>query len=248
MFVYLIITNNIKESRQFEKRMEERKAAEEFSKNALREKDILLAEIHHRVKNNLAIISSLLNLQVGTTGNEEARNILKDSKNRVKSMSLIHDSLYKSKNLSEIDFAEYTNKLIDEINASYPTLTKNITVKKRVSPVIMNVVNAIPCGLILNELFTNCYKHAFVGRDKGTIDLTISEDIEEDMVYIKIKDDGVGLHENYDKKDSLGLIVIQSLCEQLDAKYSFTSDHGTRFEMRFKKSESDEKELKERWN
>ena len=175
-FMYLTIANNVKESIVYEQRINERKATEQAIKNALHEKDILLAEIHHRVKNNLAIIASLFNLQIGSTENEEAKNILLDSKNRVKSMALIHDSLYKNESLSEIDFAKYTKELINEIHSSYPSISNSINVNTTISDVTLNVNSAIPCGLILNELLTNSYKHAFKGRDKGVIDIHFSKE------------------------------------------------------------------------
>lgn len=230
-FMYLTISNNIKESKIFEQRINERKATELVIKAALTEKNILLAEIHHRVKNNLAIIASLLNLQLGSIENEEAKAILTDSKNRVKSMALIHDSLYKSENLSEIDFSEYTKELIDEIQYSYPTLANTITVNTSITNVTLNVNTAIPCGLILNELLTNCYKHAFEGRGNGIIDVLFYT--KNEKVILKVKDNGVGLKEGYEQSDSLGMVVIHSLCDQLSGKCSFSIDNGTSFEMAF---------------
>jgi len=230
-FMYLTISNNIKESKIFEQRINERKATELVIKAALTEKNILLAEIHHRVKNNLAIIASLLNLQLGSIENKEAKAILTDSKNRVKSMALIHDSLYKSENLSEIDFSEYTKELIDEIQYSYPTLANTITVNTSITNVTLNVNTAIPCGLILNELLTNCYKHAFEGRGNGIIDVLFYT--KNEKVILKVKDNGVGLKEGYEHSDSLGMVVIHSLCDQLSGKCSFSIDNGTSFEMAF---------------
>jgi two-component sensor histidine kinase len=230
-FMFLTIASNVKESIIFEQRMNERKATEEAIKNALNEKDILLAEIHHRVKNNLAIIASLFNLQIGSIQNEDAKIILLDSKNRIKSMALIHDSLYKSESLSEIDFGKYTKELINEIQYSYPTIANNIKVNTTVSDVTLNVNTAIPCGLILNELLTNSYKHAFKGREKGVIDIRFSK--ENDILKLRVKDDGVGLKSGYQESDSLGLVVIHSLSDQLDGKCKFYVDNGTCFELEF---------------
>jgi two-component sensor histidine kinase len=230
-FMYLTISNNIKESVIFEQRINERKKTEQVIKSALNEKNILLAEIHHRVKNNLAIIAGLFSLQLGTIENEEAKEIITDSKNRVKSMALIHDSLYRSESLSEIDFAKYTKELIEEIHYSYPTLANNIKINTTISNVTLNVNSAIPCGLILNELLTNSFKHAFKGRENGQIDIHFSK--INNIIKLKVKDDGVGLKDGYDKKDSLGMVVINSLSEQLDGKCSFTVDNGTCFEMEF---------------
>jgi two-component sensor histidine kinase len=234
-FMYLTISSNIKESSIYEQRINDRKTTEQAIKAALTEKDILMAEIHHRVKNNLAIIASLFNLQLGTIENEEAKAILTDSKNRVKSMALIHDSLYRSESLSEVDFAKYTQELIREIHYSYPTLANNIAVSTTVSNVVLNVNNAIPCGLILNELLSNCFKHAFEGREKGRIEVNFSQSGHK--VKLKVKDDGVGLKEDYQKTESLGMVVIKSLCEQLDGNCKFTVDNGTCFEMEFEQTQ-----------
>lgn len=230
-FVYLTIASNIRENKVFEQRMNERKATEQAIKHALSEKDILLAEIHHRVKNNLAIIASLFNLQISTVENEDAKSILIESKNRVKSMALIHDRLYKSDNMSAVDFAKYVKELVDEIQYSYPTISGIVTVNTNISNVQLNVNTAIPCGLILNELLTNCYKYAFIGREKGVIDITFSS--TGNLIKLRVKDDGVGLKENYKESDSLGMVVIQSLSEQLDGTHQFIVDNGTCFELKF---------------
>jgi len=232
-FMYLTVSNNIKENGIFQQRIDERRASEQAIQAALNEKEILLAEIHHRVKNNLAVIASLFNLQIHSIENEEAKSILTDSRNRVKSMALIHDSLYNSEKLSEIDFAKYTTELIAEIHSSYPSLANNIKLTTSISDVTLNVNSAIPCGLILNELLTNCYKHAFKGRTQGTIEVFLSKN-EEQLINLKVKDDGVGLKADYDKNDSLGMVVINSLCDQLDGNCKYSVDNGTTFTMEFK--------------
>lgn len=234
-FMYLTISNNIRESEIFEQRLNERKATEHAIKNALLEKDILLAEIHHRVKNNLAIIASLFNLQISTVENEDAKNILLESKNRVKSMALIHDRLYKSDNMTDVDFAKYTKELIDEIQYSYPTVSNSVVVNTHISNIRLNVNTAIPCGLILNELLTNCYKYAFSGKSDGVIDIEFTS--IGNMLRLIVKDNGVGLKEDYRESESLGMVVIQSLSEQLDGDYKFTVDNGTRFELKFEQQQ-----------
>jgi two-component sensor histidine kinase len=233
-FMYLTISNNIRESKIFEQRLNERKATEQTIKHALSEKDILLAEIHHRVKNNLAIIASLFNLQLSTVENEDAKNILLESKNRVKSMALIHDRLYKSDNMTDVDFAKYTKELIDEIQYSYPTVSRAVVVNTHISNIRLNVNTAIPCGLILNELLTNCYKYAFVGRVNGIIEIEFTS--IGNMLRLVVKDNGVGLKENYKESESLGMVVIQSLSEQLDGDFKFTVDNGTMFELKFEQN------------
>jgi two-component sensor histidine kinase len=230
-FMYLTVANNIRESIIFEQRINERKATEEAITQALKEKDVLLAEIHHRVKNNLAIIASLFNLQISTVENEMAKGILLDSKNRVKSMALIHDRLYKSDSLSEIDFSKYTSELIDEIKYSYPTLARNIQVNTHISNVSLTVNNAIPCGLILNELLTNCYKHAFKGMDSGTIDVSFRG--QGSSIELQVRDNGVGLKTGYNQGESLGMVVIESLSQQLDGRSEFKVENGTTFRLCF---------------
>lgn len=230
-FVYLNIRANIRENKVFEQRINERKATEQAIKHALSEKDILLAEIHHRVKNNLAIIASLFNLQMSTVENEDARSILMESKNRVKSMALIHDRLYKSDNMTDVDFAKYTKELVTEIQYSYPTVSNAVIVNTHISNIQLNVNTAIPCGLILNELLTNCYKYAFDGRSDGVIDIEFTS--LGNLLRFVVKDNGVGLKKDYEKGESLGMVVIQSLSEQLDGQFKFTVDNGTKFELRF---------------
>ncbi len=206
LFVFLTMSNNKRQHDLYEQQINERKETEKIIKQALIEKEILLAEIHHRVKNNLSIIASLFNLQISTIENEDAKNILLESKNRVKSMALIHDKLYKNDRFNDVDFGAYISELITEINYSYPTLSANIDIQTNISKAKLNVNNAIPCGLILNELLTNCYKHAFKGRDKGTIMIEFSSLGKN--VTLKVKDDGTGLKPDYENSESLGMVVI----------------------------------------
>ena len=231
LFVFLTMSNNKRQHDLYEQQINERKETEKIIKQALIEKEILLAEIHHRVKNNLSIIASLFNLQISTIENEVAQNILLESKNRVKSMALIHDKLYKNDSLNDVDFSAYISELITEIKYSYPTLSANIDIQTNISNTKLNVNNAIPCGLILNELLTNCYKHAFKGRDKGTITIEFSSTGKN--VTLKVKDDGTGLKAGYENSESLGMVVILSLSDQLGGKHTFTVDNGTCFELTF---------------
>ena len=134
---------------------------------------MLLSELHHRVKNNLAIISGLFNLKMTAEMPSEARNVLIESRNRVISMSLIHNRLYKSNNFTDVNFEEYTNELLDEINSSYPSVSETVKVNTTIGNIVLDINIAVPCGLILNELLTNCYKHAFKDRNNGCIDIVI---------------------------------------------------------------------------
>jgi len=231
-FVYLMIQNNLKESYQYILRIEERKQSERAIKNALTEKNLLIAELHHRVKNNLAIISGLFSLTLNDNLHDDAKNVLLESRNRVRSMALIHNRLYKSDNLTDVNFEEYIQELITEITSSYPVISNYIKVNANINNVSLNVNAAIPCGLILNELLTNCYKHAFKEKNDGEISISFSR--EKDNFLMTVKDNGSGLPNDYDKKQSLGITVVEALTEQLDGKSKFSNDNGTRFELAFK--------------
>lgn len=231
-FIYLMMVNNIKENDIYESRINERKQSEEAIKQALSEKEILLAELHHRVKNNLAVIAGLFSLKIGTLDNEEAKNVLIESKNRVSSMGLIHNRLYKNESLSDIDFVKYIEDLIFEIKSSYPSVSNMVEVCSKIEDIKLDINQAIPLGLILNELLSNCYKHAFNGLKQGKIDIKFSR--FGDTITLIVKDNGHGLKPNYDQTDSIGITVIQSLSEQLDGECSYISDGGTTFSLSFK--------------
>lgn len=231
-FVYLMIQNNLKESYQYILRIEERKQSEKAIKDALTEKNLLIAELHHRVKNNLAIISGLFSLTLNDNLHDDAKNVLLESRNRVRSMALIHNRLYKSDSLTNVNFEEYIQELISEITSSYPVISNSIKVYTNINNVSLNVNAAIPCGLILNELLTNCYKHAFKEKKDGEISISFSR--EKDNFLMRVKDNGSGLPNDYNKKQSLGVTVIEALTEQLDGKSKFNNDNGTHFELAFK--------------
>ena len=203
---------------------------------ALKEKEILLAEIHHRVKNNLAIIVGLLNLQSEKIIDNTAKFLITESRNRVLSMALIHDKLYRNDRLSSINFGFYLNELVYEIHHSYtPMIKKSIDIKLNLSEVFLNVNYAIPCGLIINEILTNCYKHAFVDRESGQISIVLQK--ENDRILIDIADNGNGRLDEHIKPESLGMEVIKSLVKQIDGKSNFSTSAGTRFELSFVQKE-----------
>lgn len=231
-FVYLMIRNNLKESYYYIQSIEEREQSEKAIKDALTEKNLLIAELHHRVKNNLAIISGLFSLTLNDNLHEDAKNVLLESRNRVRSMALIHNRLYKSDSFTDVSFDEYIQELISEINSSYPTISNSIDVKININNVILNVNSAIPCGLILNELLTNAYKHAFKDKNDGQVAISFAR--ENGQFVMTVKDNGCGLPLDYNKKQSLGITVIEALTEQLDGKSKFTNNQGTHFELTFK--------------
>jgi two-component sensor histidine kinase len=231
-FVYIMIQNNLKENYLYIQRIEERKLSEKAIKNALAEKNVLIAELHHRVKNNLAIISGLFSLKISDNLHEDAKNVLLESRNRVRSMALIHNRLYDSHHLTDVKFDEYIHELITEINASYPTASGSVKINTNISRASLNVNAAIPCGLILNELLTNCYKHAFKDRENGQIDIAFLQ--ANNQFVMTVKDNGPGLPPQYNKKQSLGVTVIEALSEQLDGEFNFSNNNGTCFELKFK--------------
>ena len=223
--------NNLEESYLYEKRIQEQKEAEESIQKALTEKNVLLSELHHRVKNNLAIISGLINLKISNDLHIDAKNTLIESRNRIHSMALIHNQLYKNNNLNDIDFNDYACELIKEISKSYPSISDSIKIKINISNSSMSINAAIPCGLILNELLTNCYKHAFINKIDGCIDVTFQN--TNNYFKLVVKDNGIGLPVGYESKQSLGIAVIIALTEQLDGTSSFINDDGTCFELKF---------------
>lgn len=233
-FVYIMIQNNLKESYLYIQRIEERRLSEKTVKEALDEKNILIAELHHRVKNNLAIISGLFSLKINDDLHEDAKNVLLESRNRVRSMALIHNRLYKSDNMTNVNFEEYAKELISEISASYPAVADSVKIDTDIKNVSININSAIPCGLILNELLTNAYKHAFKDKTDGHIYVSFVN--QNNNILMRVKDNGVGLPLDYNKKQSLGVTVIESLCEQLDGSFNFSNDNGTCFELKFKHS------------
>ncbi len=215
----------------------ERKEYEQHLNKSLEEKQVLLEEIHHRVKNNLASVSGILELQVYNTLNEEVRNSLQDAQSRIHTMALVHEQLYQHDSLSNILLGDYTHQLVETIHDSLNTKNKNIESHVTSERVPLEITEAVPCGLILNELITNVYKHGFKGKEKGNIWIDIEQ--EDHKVHIRISDDGVGLPDDFslDNQDTLGVNLINTLVDQLDAEMSYKNDNGAHFELIFPISE-----------
>ncbi|HPJ38312.1 MAG TPA: histidine kinase dimerization/phosphoacceptor domain -containing protein [Spirochaetota bacterium] len=207
---------------------------QENTNRALREKEILLKEIHHRVKNNMQIISSLLSLQSNYIIDEKDKKLFEDSQNRVRSMALVHEKLYKSENLSEIDFEDYINTLVQEIKYTYYELGANISISVRAHNIFISIDTAIPCALIINELLSNSLKYAFSPGEKGAIDITCSIN-EEGKHVLVFSDDGIGMPEGIDIKntDTLGLKLVSSLTIQLKGEISLNAENGTEYTIVF---------------
>lgn len=240
---FVIIRMNHREYETFKTQEREREENQQQMQQALREKETLLAEIHHRVKNNLSVISSLLNLQMNSVNNEYTRQILLESRNRVASMALIHQKLYSRRdNAEDVNFDTYIHELVEEIRVSYPFATPlNIQVNVHAQSIPLNLTTAIPCGLILNELLTNCYKHAFTESVRGEITITFGTSAFDNELYeLTVKDNGKGLPDKFAPSDltSLGITIVESLTDQLDGKLSWSSDKhtGTIFSVQFRQS------------
>ena len=212
----------------------ERKNAEDQIKASLREKEVLLREVHHRVKNNLQVISSLLRLQARSAPDKEWRQIFAESQNRLQSIALIHELLYRSKNLADIDFRAYINSLTVQLFYAYGITGSRISLKTEVisAPMVINL--AIPCGLIANELISNCLKHAFPPDRKGLITVSLAS-VNDEYEFV-IADDGVGLPETVDVAggQSLGLSLVNTLVKQLKGEVEVRRSQGTQFRITFK--------------
>lgn len=193
----------------------------------VREKNTLLSETHHRVKNNMAVISGLLELQLMYNNNPEIVQLLNSSKSRIKSMSLVHESLYNQKDVGQINFKEYISMVVKEIESSYKT-NPNVKVKLKIDEIFFDLQKAVPLGLIINELLTNAFKHAFTNSADGLIQVELRK---KDRYFLKISDNGKGF-EN-DEHNTMGLSLIEALVHQLDGNYQINSKEGTIFEMTF---------------
>lgn len=214
----------------------ERKHTEEQLRESLNEKEILLREIHHRVKNNMQIISSLLMLQEELSEDEKVIEMLKDSQNRITSMALIHEKLYRSENLSKIDLKEYIDDLVSGLFQSYGISEDKVALNINAENVLLGIDSAIPCGLIINELVSNSLKHAFPGDESGEINIFIRS-TDEVMIELLIGDNGIGIPKDLDfrKTESLGLRIVNVLVEnQLHGEIILNRDKGTEFKIKFR--------------
>jgi PAS domain S-box-containing protein len=212
----------------------ERKWAEEQIRAALLEKEILLKEVHHRVKNNLQVVASMLRLQARYLEDAKAKAMFEDSQRRVASMSLIHEKLYRSKDLARIDFREYITELVDNVTALNGGGSHRREVRLDVGEVRLDVNKGIPCGLIINELVSNALRHGFPeGRD-GEVTVSMHRD-ESGGIALSVKDNGVGFpgHIDFRNTKSLGMQLVVSLVSQLDGTIELDRSEGTAFKIAF---------------
>ena len=208
----------------------ERKQAEEAIRASLEEKTVLLKEVHHRVKNNLQIVISLLRLQAVRTKNPEALDTFQETGNRIHSMALLHETLYRSQSLAHVNFADYIESLCSHLFRSHAQKATRIRLERRLQNVSMDLDRAVLCGLIVNELVTNALKHAFPENRSGRIAVELGTTPQE-QILLKVTDDGVGLPwgMNLRQTKTLGHQLVFMLTEKLRGTMEVTRDHGTSF-------------------
>ena len=207
--------------------------AERRLNESLKEKDILLKEVHHRVKNNLQVISSIFNLQSAYSKEPGIKEVLKESQTRIKSMAYIHESLYKSADFGKINFEEYIRKLCKNLIQSYTIGDSQVSLLTETEKVILHLDQAVPCGLIDNEIVSNALKHAFKPSEAGIIIVNLSK--KGNKIFLKLADNGIGISQSVLKgeSDTLGLQLIRTLTEQLRGEISFNVNEGTSVELVF---------------
>jgi PAS domain S-box-containing protein len=204
----------------------EQKRIKEQTGASLKEKELLLGEIHHRVKNNLAIISALINLQIENLKDDESKIIFEETKDRIYSMALIHNQLYQNKSFAQIEFAQYITNFCLYLSKSYQT-NPNIELILKTEPVFLDIKTAIPCALILNELITNAFKHAFKNQSNGKIEIGLKR--EGGKINFYVSDTGTGMDSIQLHANSMGMSLITSLIDQIDGKLDYKNQNGSVF-------------------
>jgi len=211
----------------------ERKLVETRLRSSLKEKEVLLKEVHHRVKNNLQIVSSMLNLQMEKLSDAKAIELFKESQNRVRSIALFHEKLYQSRDLGRVEIADYLKGLANGLFATYGVNPDDIVLAVDTEDIPLGVDAAISCGLIVNELVSNSLKHAFPERRKGQVEVTLRSAGTD--VVLEVADNGAGFPANLDFRSpgTLGLKLVAIFAEQVGGTMDLTREHGTRFSLRF---------------
>lgn len=211
----------------------ERSKSEKELLSSLHEKEVLLREVHHRVKNNMQVISSLLALQSDSLKNDEDKMLLTETQGRIRAMAQIHELLFRSTDLSTINVHEYLDTLISEIRMSYTNSMQNVSVFLDVEDFDCTIDMAVPLGLIVNELVSNAFKFAFPNNRPGSITISLMQN--EGQKILKVEDSGIGLPGDFDirSQESLGIVLVNSLSMQLGGRLSLESDHGTKVKLYF---------------
>jgi two-component sensor histidine kinase len=223
---------DLKGYRGVDKDITERKRAEDQLRRSLEEKEVLLREVHHRVKNNLNVISSLLSLQSSSIKTpEQAMVAFRNSRDRIVAMALVHKELYESENYARVDMSEYLQNLTRHVLKAYGS-GSNIHLNVEAEGIALSVNTSIPCGLILNELITNAFKHAFPNGRTGEIRIHFGAANDESFEF-SVSDDGIGLPESCGGRGTLGLTLVRLLTEQLEGTMDVFAENGTHVRVRF---------------
>jgi len=218
----------------------EQKKAEKALRKVLEERETLLKEIHHRVKNNIQVISSLLNIQSRTTNNVQVKEILRDAQNRIKSIAMVHEQLYRTKELDKIDYGTYLAGIIKSMSVAYGLNPTDIEIMVSAEQVFLNMDQAVPCSLIINEMITNSFKHAFPERGKGKIWIDIKTDGGD--IILQYRDNGIGITDNslMERTGSLGMQLIMGLTMQLQGTIEMDTQMGSGYILKFPHKTRDE--------
>ncbi len=231
MVTNLLDNSNVKALVANFRNVTDRMNADERLRRSLQEKEILLKEVHHRVKNNMQVISSLLNLQSASLKNERTLSMFRESQNRVKSMALVHEILYQSQDIASVNFSLYVKQMSASLQKSFGARARDITVKVKVPNIVLDIDEAIPCGLIVNELISNSIKYAFPKRSDGLIAVELKR--KKNSLVLTVRDNGVGLPAKAERSQSLGLTLVRALSEQLKGELTVSVDRGTIFTVEF---------------
>jgi two-component sensor histidine kinase len=220
---------------ELERKEKKRREAEEYLKKSLAEKEILLREVHHRVKNNMQIISSILRMQSRNIDDPRLKEVLQESQNRIHSMALIHENLYNNKTLSDIKFSSYIKSLSGNIARTYASQQANVSFDFQIDDAYLPMDIAIPCGLIINELISNSFKYAFADKSSGIISIHFKH-IIDDQFQLIVSDNGIGIPDKIDitKTKSLGMKILQKLVQQIEGELKYDFSNGTKFTIIFK--------------
>ncbi len=228
------LAGNILLTKELVEKEEKRKEAEENLKRSLDEKEILLKEVHHRVKNNMQIISSILKMQERLIDDKQLKMVLEESQNRIRSMALIHENLYRNENLANIMFSNYVKSLAGNLARSFSEKQGNVTFEYDIDDVYLPLDIGIPCGLIINELISNSFKYAFEQVERGKIIINLKR-LNEQSFRLVVADNGPGLPKDIDieKSGSLGMKIVTKLVMQIEGVLKYENSHGAKFIIEF---------------
>lgn len=217
--------------------LKQRRSMEDRLRSSIREKEVLLREVHHRVKNNLQVVSSLLYLQSLYIKDETIAGLFREGQERIRAMALVHEKLYGTADLSRVDFAEYVRSLAGELLVSYGITAATVGLHVDIGKVQLDIATAIPCGLVINELVTNALKHAFPMGTKGEITIA-ARPVGGDRLELTVRDNGVGFPEGFDLANAgtLGLQLVRTLIEPLRGTIELRREGGTAFTIRINMS------------